>query len=86
MNYYTINSEEAHIRALLFIYRHMSDYGYPPSVREVAQNVGFNSPSSGAKIMNGLRRREWIEVDMKIARGVRISESGMAIINSLIKS
>lgn len=77
--------DEALYCALIFINDYINTFSYPPSVREIGIAAGYSSSSSGQKIVDAMRKRKLIYIDTGIARGMRISEIGIAELASLAK-
>jgi repressor LexA len=66
-------------RALAFIVESTKQNGYPPSVREIGKHVGISSSSTTYKLLDSMREDELIIVDTKVARSIRVTNSGMAL-------
>jgi repressor LexA len=55
-------------RVFNFLKRHVHDFGYPPTVREIAASLGMAGPHGAKKILDILERKGYIR---KTARGSR---------------
>jgi len=82
-----LNREERIIEALKFIDQFTREFGYSPSVREIAEQMGVASSSTIAKMMANMTRQGYIEGSSRIskngnriARALRISEKGHELI------
>jgi repressor LexA len=60
---------------LKFIGRFTTDRGYPPTIREIGEAVGISSTSVVNYNLNKLEKENHIMRDLKVSRGVRLSES-----------
>lgn len=72
---------------LAFIKNHIATYGFPPTLREIAQHFCWQSENSAATHVNALRDKGYIRIFRGLSRGIRvasqetdISESQLAII------
>jgi len=81
----TIISATSSIKALAFMMSYIDEYGYPPTIREIGNSVGYLSSSSAQKLVDGMRSNGFIHVDKGIARGIRVSEKGRMEMNELMK-
>jgi SOS-response transcriptional repressor LexA len=63
--------------ALRIIDEHIKLFGFPPTQRDIADNLGLQSSSGGAKMVRRLEAAGLIEVTPRRSRGVRITRSGM---------
>ena len=58
-------------RAILDAIRnHVTEYGYPPSIRDLAHAVGLYSPSSVAYQLKQIERAGWIRRDPQRPRAI----------------
>jgi len=67
---------------LLFIEAQMRDHGYPPSVREIGEAVGLNSPSTVHSHLNTLTKLGYLRRDPTKPRAIEVcwdSNSGVAM-------
>jgi len=67
---------------LLFIESQMRDHGYPPSVREIGEAVGLNSPSTVHSHLNTLTSLGYLRRDPTKPRAIEVcwdSNSGVAM-------
>jgi repressor LexA len=82
-----LNREERIIEALKFIDQFSREFGYSPSVREIAEQMGVASSSTVAKMVNNMTRQGYLNQSnrfskngSRIARAIRISEKGHELI------
>lgn len=47
-------------------------HGYPPTVRELCDTLGIDSPNGIACHLDALQRKGWIKRDGETARGIRL--------------
>ena len=67
---------------LTFIESQMRDRGYPPSVREIGEAVGLNSPSTVHTHLNTLTRLGYLRRDLTKPRAIEVTwdaNSGVAM-------
>ncbi len=55
-----------------FIDRFTSEYGYPPTIRQIGENVGISSTSVVNYNLNKLEQEGYIARDLKVSRGIRL--------------
>lgn len=60
---------------LKFIGRFTAEHGYPPTIREIGEAVGISSTSVVNYNLNKLEKERHILRDLKVSRGVRLSEA-----------
>ena len=60
------------LRLLSFIHQYQAGHGYPPTMREMADNCGWGSPSSVTRHLKRLEELGYIERRHHADRGVRI--------------
>ena len=60
---------------LKFIGRFTGEHGYPPTIREIGEAVGISSTSVVNYNLNKLEKEHHILRDLKVSRGVRLSET-----------
>ena len=60
---------------LKFIGRFTGEHGYPPTIREIGEAVGISSTSVVNYNLNKLEKEHHIMRDLKVSRGVRLSET-----------
>ena len=58
---------------LSFIEKQISQKGYPPTVREICEAVGLNSPSTVHGYLNRLEKNGLIVKEQKSSRGIRLT-------------
>lgn len=63
-------------KILDFMNRHLLEKGYPPSVREICEAVGFKSTSSVHAYLKWLEEEGQIQKDVDKPRALRIMEEG----------
>jgi repressor LexA len=59
-------------RILGFIREFIEEHQFPPSIREIGENVGISSTSVVKYNLDALERKEMIERDPDISRGIRL--------------
>ena len=63
-------------KILDFIRRFSNDHGFPPTIREIGQDVGISSTSVVNYNLNVLEKKRHIERDKNVSRGLRLVEQG----------
>lgn len=61
-------------RILDFIRRFSRDHGFPPTIREIGEQVGISSTSVVSYNLNALEKKNRIERDRSVSRGLRLVE------------
>ena len=62
-------------KILDFIRRFSRDHGFPPTIREIGEHVGISSTSVVNYNLNVLEKKNHIERDRNVSRGLRLVES-----------
>lgn len=65
---------ERHKKILDVLKRYTSQFGYPPSIREICKRTGITSTSVVNYYLDQLEEMGYIERDRRISRGVRLVE------------
>ncbi|ADR18602.1 transcriptional repressor LexA [Calditerrivibrio nitroreducens] len=55
-----------------FISRFIKDYGYPPTIQEICNNLGIRSKNAGFKLLNALESKGFIRRNRSISRGIEL--------------
>jgi len=63
-------------RMLAFIREFLTENGYPPSIREIGKAVGISSTSVVNYNLNILEKKELIDRDRTVSRGIRLLGEG----------
>jgi repressor LexA len=61
-------------KILDFIRRFSREHGFPPTIREIGQQVGISSTSVVSYNLNALEKKNRIERDRSVSRGLRLVE------------
>ena len=61
-------------KILDFIRRFSHEHGFPPTIREIGQEVGISSTSVVNYNLNVLEKKNHIERDKNVSRGLRLTE------------
>lgn len=61
-------------RVFLFIQKYLEKWGYPPTVREITENLGLAGPNSAKKFLDLLERKGWIRRTAKSSRAIEMLE------------
>ena len=80
----TMRHREMGLRLLKYVYEYREENGFPPSVREICAELGYNSSSSGKTLLEVAEKRGWLLVNTKIPRGIKILEEGMTVLRQEI--
>ena len=59
-------------RVFNFIIKYKAQTGYPPTVREITENLGLSGPNSAKKFLDLLERKGWIRKTAKSSRAIEI--------------
>lgn len=68
--------EEQEQRVLEYIRDFIQERGYPPTVREIARELGLSSTSVVDYYLKRLEQARWIERDPRSSRGIRLTAAG----------
>lgn len=66
--------------ALRYIVRCHTERGFPPTRREIAELLGYVSPSAAQHVIERLMEKGFIEVHPLVPRGIRVTEAGQRMI------
>ncbi len=61
-------------RVLTFIREHIRDCGYPPTVREIASQLGLAGPNSAKKYLDILQRKGYVRRTARSSRAIELIE------------
>jgi len=67
----------------LFIKNFLDEYGYPPSVRDIAKGMGVTSISSVKKMLDRLAEAGIIKKDSSKARGIELINRGVPLLGRI---
>jgi repressor LexA len=59
-------------KILDFIRKFSREHGFPPTIREIGEQVGISSTSVVSYNLNALEKKKWIERDRSVSRGLRL--------------
>ena len=65
---------EKHKKVLEFVNKYQSEYGRPPSIREIGEKVKISSTSVVNYYLDQLEKSGYIERDNRVSRGMRFAE------------
>ena len=65
---------EKHIRVLEFINKYQTEFGRPPSIREIGEKVNISSTSVVNYYLEQLEKKGYIERDNRVSRGMRLTD------------
>jgi len=71
---------EKHIKVLEFLSNYQTDFGRPPSIREIGEKVKISSTSVVNYYLDQLEKMGYVERDDRVSRGVRLTEKVNEII------
>lgn len=72
-------------RMLEFIRRFIAENQFPPTIREIGENVGISSTSVVKYNLDALERKSMIERNPDISRGIRLAEELAGRVSDLIQ-
>lgn len=67
-------------KLLMFIYDHMTAYGFSPTIREIAKAIGTNSTSVANYNVNNLVRKGYLAKAAEKSRTITLTDNGLALI------
>jgi len=65
---------EKHKKVLEFVNRYQTEFGRPPSIREIGEKVKISSTSVVNYYLDQLEKSGYIERDNRVSRGMRLTE------------
>lgn len=65
---------EKHKKVLEFVNRYQTEYGRPPSIREIGEKVKISSTSVVNYYLDQLEKNGYIERDNRVSRGMRLTD------------
>ena len=68
---------------LEFIYTHIREEGYPPTVREIGKKLSLTSTGSVRDHLNALIRKGYIEKTPALSRGIRLAKETITDLYSI---
>ena len=71
---------EKHIKVLEFLSNYQTDFGRPPSIREIGEKVKISSTSVVNYYLDQLEKMGYVERDDRVSRGVRLTDKVNEII------
>jgi repressor LexA len=71
---------EKHIKVLAFVNDYQTEFGRPPSIREIGEKVKISSTSVVNYYLEQLEKKGYIERDNRVSRGMRLTEKVNEII------
>ena len=63
---------ERHYKILQYLIKFQEENGYPPSIRQIGENIGVNSTSLVDYYLNQLEEQKYIERDEHTSRSIRV--------------
>lgn len=73
---------DKHIKVLEFLTDYQTQYGRPPSIREIGEKVKISSTSVVNYYLDQLKKMGYLERDDRVSRGVRLTNKVNEIIQS----
>ena len=71
-------------RVFNFIKKYKAHTGYPPTVREITENLGLSGPNSAKKFLDILERKGFIRKTAKSSRAIEILSEAQKILPDMI--
>ncbi len=65
---------EKHIKVLAFVNDYQTEFGRPPSIREIGEKVKISSTSVVNYYLEQLEKKGYIERDDRVSRGMRLTD------------
>ena len=69
---------------LNFLRQHMRDFGYPPTIREIAERLGLAGPNSAKKFLDILERKGCIRRAVKSSRAIELLDEKKGVFTRMI--
>jgi repressor LexA len=71
-------------RVFNFIKKYKEESGYPPTVREITENLGLSGPNSAKKFLDILERKGWIRKTAKSSRAIEILNEAKKVLPYMV--
>jgi repressor LexA len=71
-------------RVFNFIKKYKEESGYPPTVREITENLGLSGPNSAKKFLDILERKGWIKKTAKSSRAIEILNEAKKVLPYMV--
>jgi repressor LexA len=71
-------------RVFNFIRKYKEESGYPPTVREITENLGLSGPNSAKKFLDILERKGWIKKTAKSSRAIEILSEAKKVLPYMV--
>lgn len=71
-------------RVFNFIIKYKEESGYPPTVREITENLQLSGPNSAKKFLDILERKGWIKKTAKSSRAIEILNEAKKVLPYMI--
>jgi repressor LexA len=75
---------EKQARVFKFIRKYKEESGYPPTVREITENLGLSGPNSAKKFLDILERKGWIKKTAKSSRAIEILSEAKKVLPYMV--
>ncbi len=75
---------EKQARVFNFIVKYKEESGYPPTVREITQNLGLSGPNSAKKFLDILERKGWIKKTARSSRAIEILNEAKKVLPYMV--
>jgi len=71
-------------RVFNFTRKYKEESGYPPTVREITENLGLSGPNSAKKFLDILERKGWIKKTAKSSRAIEILNEAKKVLPYMV--
>jgi len=71
-------------RVFNFIRKYKEESSYPPTVREITENLGLSGPNSAKKFLDILERKGWIKKTAKSSRAIEILNEAKKVLPYMV--
>lgn len=77
---------EKQLEVLQLIYNYSKEYSYPPTIQELAMDMGVKSKNAIVKHLDALQKKGYISKDSSTARGIRIIRTDILVDKEELKT
>ncbi|KRL26980.1 LexA repressor [Limosilactobacillus frumenti DSM 13145] len=73
-------ASQKQLAVLNYIYKHVEEHGYPPTVREICAAIGLSSTSTVHSHLTNLMKKGFLEKDPSKPRALEITPKGLDVL------
>lgn len=74
------SASQKQLAVLNYIYKHVEEHGYPPTVREIGAAIGLSSTSTVHSHLTNLKKKGFLKKDSAKPRALEITPKGLDVL------